>query len=100
MLPPTAVEQFPPFDCGAQDKGRSGFAREGCFVGPGTEFRALQVWPYATVRGGTQAQGQAAQQRVRRTVLQTATSFRFHFGRLADGRWRLLFMDLRVPCSA
>ncbi|TYZ10028.1 hypothetical protein FY528_09175 [Hymenobacter lutimineralis] len=97
---PVSVAQFPRFDCGAQGEGRSGFAQEGCFAGPGAAFQTLDVWPYATLRGGTAAQGKAAQQRVLRTVLQTNTGFRFHFGRGADGRWRLLYLDLRVPCSA
>ena len=55
-----------------------------------------------TVKGGTAAQGQAAQGRTMRSVLQTQSGFRFHFAKSAGagGRWRLIFLDLRVSCSA
>ncbi|MBF9239308.1 hypothetical protein I2I05_18090 [Hymenobacter sp. BT683] len=89
-------------DCALQTKDNAGFARQGCFAGPATAFRALDLWGSATVKGGTAAQGQAAQGRTVRSVLQTRTGFRFHFAKSAGvgGRWRLIFLDLRVPCSA
>ena len=96
------VPQLPEADCGLQTKQNAGFARQGCFAGPATAFRALDVWPSATVKGGTSAQGKAAQGRAVRTVLQTRTGFRFHFAKSAGagGRWRLIFIDLREPCIA
>ena len=96
------VPQLPEADCGLQTKQNAGFARQGCFAGPATAFRGLDVWPSATVKGGTAAQGKAAQGRTVRTVLQTRTGFRFHFAKSAGvgGRWRLIFIDLREPCIA
>jgi hypothetical protein len=94
--------QLPNADCGLQTKQNAGFAHPGCFSGPATAFRGLDFWPYATVQGGTAAQGQAAQGRTVRTVLQTRTGFRFHFAKSAGagGRWKLIFIDLREPCIA
>ena len=96
------VPLLPEADCGLQTKQNAGFARQGCFAGPATAFRALDVWPSATVKGGTAAQGKAAQGRAVRTVLQTRTGFRLHFAKSAGagGRWRLIFIDLREPCIA
>ncbi|SFP89053.1 hypothetical protein [Hymenobacter arizonensis] len=96
------LKQLPAADCALQTKQNAGFAQQGCFSGPATAFRALDFWPSATVKGATAAQGKAAQGRTVRSVLQTRTGFRFHFAKSAGagGRWRLIFMDLRQPCSA
>ena len=97
-----AVRQLPEADCGLQTKQNAGFAQQGCFSGPATAFRGLGFWASATVKGGTAAQGKAAQGRTGRTVLQTRTGFRFHFAKSAGvgGRWQLIFIDLREPCIA
>lgn len=97
---PVAVTQLPKFDCGQQTDSTSGFTRDGCFVSSAADFHRLDVWPYATVQGGTAAAGKAAQARALRTILQTRFSFKFHFAKSADGTWRLVFLDLRIPCSA
>ncbi|WP_070726740.1 hypothetical protein [Hymenobacter lapidarius] len=96
------MHHLPEADCGLQTKQNAGFAQSGCFAGPATAFRRLDLWPSATVKGGTAAQGKAAQGRTVRTVLQTRTGFRFHFAKSAGagGRWRLIFIDLREPCMA
>lgn len=96
------ARQLPSADCGLQTKQNAGFAHLGCFSGPATAFRRLDFWPHATVKGGTAAQGQAAQGRTVCTVLQTKTGFQFHFAKSAGagGRWKLIFIDLREPCMA
>ncbi|MDB5267794.1 MAG: hypothetical protein JWP58_834 [Hymenobacter sp.] len=96
------LKQLPEADCGLQTKQNAGFAQQGCFTGPATAFRSLDLWASATVKGGTAAQGKAAQGRTGRSVLQTRTGFRFHFAKSAGagGRWRLIFIDLRTPCIA
>ncbi|WP_035564582.1 hypothetical protein [Hymenobacter sp. IS2118] len=96
------VPQLPEPDCDLQTRQNAGFAQSGCLSGPAITFRSLDFWPGATVKGGTAAQGKAAQGRTMRTVLQTRTGFRFHFAKSAGvgGRWRLIFIDLREPCSA
>ena len=77
------------------------FAEAGCFSGPSVAFRALNFWQTATIRGGNRNQGQAAQGRCVRGVLQTSTGYQFHFSKSAGagGRWRLVFVDLRGGCS-
>lgn len=92
---PQAVAKLPVPTCPAGT-----FAREGCFSGPATGFRALDFWPQATLKGGTRQQGQAAQGRAMGTVLQTRTGYQYHFSKSAGagGRWRLVFIDMRGAC--
>ncbi|GAB3868328.1 hypothetical protein GCM10028824_12910 [Hymenobacter segetis] len=97
---PLVVAQFPEIDCGDYGHGRSGFARDGCFAGPAADFQAVDIWSRTRLKGGTAAQGRAAQARVGRTVLHTLSGWRFHFVKApgAGGRWHLVFVDLRAPC--
>lgn len=92
-------QEFPEFDCGWMDRGRSGYAADGCFFRDATDFKNSDMWRYADLNPQQEEQVQRMQQQVQKTVLHTRSSFRFHFAH--DGnRWRLLFADLRVPCSA
>lgn len=93
---PQAVAKLPTAACPA-----STFAEEGCFAGPSAPFRALDFWKTAAIKGGNRNQGQAAQGRCVRGVLQTRSGYQFHFSKSAGvgGRWRLVFIDLRGVCK-
>ncbi|GHA74498.1 hypothetical protein [Pontibacter akesuensis] len=93
-------QTLPSFDCANMDQGSTGFAEDGCFYTTATEdFRNTDMWKYASLTKEQATQVQQLQQQVDVTVLHTASSYRFHFG-YRNGRWHLLFADLRVPCSA
>ncbi|TPE43895.1 hypothetical protein [Pontibacter mangrovi] len=93
-------EAFPAFDCAAMDGGATGFSEDGCFYTFNTaDFQRTDMWKYASLSEQEARQVQELQQQVQATVLHTGTSYRFHFG-YRNGRWLLLFADLRVPCSA
>lgn len=94
-------ETFPSFSCADMDGGASGYAEDGCFYSTNTsEFQNTDMWQYDASLSEQQArQVQELQQQVDVTVLHTLSSYRFHFG-YRNGRWQLLFADLRVPCSA
>ena len=92
-------QEFPPFNCAWMDRGRSGYAEDGCFYHNTTDFKTTDMWQYANLEPQQEQHVQQMQQQVQKTVLHTPSSYRFHFAH--DGeRWRLLFADLRVPCSA
>ncbi|GAB3529387.1 hypothetical protein GCM10027443_08600 [Pontibacter brevis] len=92
-------QEFPKFDCAWMDRGRTGFAEDGCFFRNTTDFKNTDMWRYANLTPQQEEQVQQMQQQVQKTVLHTHSSFRFYFAH--DGeRWRLLFADLRMPCSA
>ena len=95
-----AVAQFPEIDCGDRVNGRSGFESDGCFSGPAADFQTMDLRARTRLKGGTVAQGRAAQRRVARTVLHTRSGFRFHFAKApgTGGHWYLVFVDLRSPC--
>ncbi|MCX2739473.1 hypothetical protein [Pontibacter anaerobius] len=93
-------EEFPAFDCADMDGGATGFAEDGCFYTFITsDFQNTDIWQYAELTKQQEAQVQELQRQVQATVLHTGTAYRFHFG-YRNGRWLLLFADLRVPCSA
>ncbi|MFD3003271.1 hypothetical protein ACFS7Z_23110 [Pontibacter toksunensis] len=92
-------QEFPEFNCAWMDRGRTGFAADGCFYKNTTDFKTSDMWKYASLEDEQEKHVQQMQQQVQKTVLHTRSYFRFHFAH--DGeRWRLLFADLRMPCSA
>ena len=92
-------QEFPEFDCAWMDRGRTGYAADGCFYKNTTDFKSSDMWQYASLEKQQEKHVQQMQQQVQKTVLHTRSSYRFHFAH--DGeRWRLFFADLRVPCSA
>ncbi|WP_400192227.1 hypothetical protein [Hymenobacter sp. B81] len=98
-LRPEPVDTLPRATCDGRPGNEAGFARLGCLLAPHRDAGLNGIWPHATLRGGTVAQGQAALARISHTVLQTRSGFRFHWARTAQG-WRLVLVDLRIPCSA
>lgn len=93
-------QAFPSFSCADMDGVASGYAEDGCFYSTNTsEFQNTDMWKYASLSEQQARQVQELQQQVDMTVLHTLSSYRFHFG-YRNGRWILLFADLRVPCSA
>jgi len=92
-------QEFPRFDCAWMDKGRSGYAADGCFYHNTTDFKTSDMWRYASLSPQQEQEVQQLQQQVLKTVLHTRSSYRFYF--TYDGTyWRLLFADMRTPCSA
>ncbi|MDX5437960.1 MAG: hypothetical protein LPK03_12235 [Pontibacter sp.] len=93
-------QDFPKFNCADMDGAATGFEEDGCFYSTSTAaFRNADMWKYADLNEQQAAQIQQLQQQIEATVLHTSSSFKFHFG-YRNGRWQLLFADLRVPCSA
>lgn len=92
-------QEFPEFNCAWMDRGRTGYAADGCFYKNTTDFKSSDMWKYASLDGEQEKNVQQMQQQVQKTVLHTRSYYRFHFAH--DGeKWRLLFADLRMPCSA
>ncbi|WP_181307576.1 hypothetical protein [Rufibacter sp. XAAS-G3-1] len=91
-----AVQTLPTLTCQGDDDN---FARRGCFVADAVAFRESEAPKFAGL--STQEENNAAQTQllVNKTVLHTKSGFKFHFGRI-KGNWRVLFIDLTVPCSA
>ncbi len=90
------VQVLPTLTCGGENNN---FSREGCFVAEATAFRKSDAYQYAGLPPDEQKKIAQTQLLVSRTVLHTGSGFKFHFGQI-KGQWRVLFIDLTVPCSA
>jgi hypothetical protein len=92
-------ESLPTFNCEGQTAGNSGYSKEGCFVADANAFRETEIYKFAGLSEDEQNHIKKMLPLVQKTVLQTSSSYQFHFGQL-NGKWKVLFIDLRVPCSA
>ena len=92
-------EPFPAFDCAVMEGGKTGYAKDGCFVWKPEKFKTSGYWNYASLSETEIKQVNASFPNVLSSVLHTQTSFEFHFGYLG-GHWRVLFAKIIYPCSA
>ena len=92
-------EALPTFNCGGQTDGNTGYNKEGCFAADAAEFRKTEIHKYASLPETELKNIEATLPIVQTTVVQTASSYRFHFG-FINNAWKVLFIDLRIPCSA
>lgn len=92
-------ESLPTFTCGSEIKPEGGYSKEGCFAGDADEFRKNEIYKHASLPDTEVSHIEKMLTLVRKTVVQTESSYRFHFG-FINGRWKILFIDLRIPCSA
>lgn len=94
-------EAWPTFDCADMDydRGQSGYSKDGCFVSAPDKFQKSAYWDYASLSEADVKRLLSALPLLQKSVLHTATSFEFHFGKV-DGQWQLLFAKLIYPCSA
>jgi len=92
-------EELPTFNCEGQTAGNTGYSKEGCFAADAAEFRKNEIYKYASLPEAEMKKIEDTLPFVQTTVVQTSSSYRFHFGFL-NGTWKVLFIDLRIPCSA
>ncbi|WP_210488091.1 hypothetical protein [Rufibacter aurantiacus] len=90
------VKALPTITCQSEDNN---FARQGCFSADAAAFRKNEAYKYAGLPAQEEQKVHQTQLLVSKTVLHTKSGFRFHFGQI-NGQWRVLFIDLSVPCSA
>lgn len=92
-------EPLPSFNCEGQTAGSTGYSKEGCFVADAEVFRKTEIHKYASLPENELKNIDKTLPLVQKTVLQTSSSYQFHFGQI-NGKWKILFIDLRIPCSA
>ena len=92
-------EELPTFNCEGATAGNTGYSKEGCFAADAEEFRQNEIYKYASLPEQEIKNIVASLPIVQKTVVQTSSSYRFHFG-FINGAWKVLFIDLRIPCSA
>lgn len=92
-------EDLPTFNCDGTTDANTGYSKEGCFAADAAEFRKTEIYKYASLPEQEVKNIKATLPLVQKTVVQTSSSYRFHFGYL-NNSWKVLFIDLRIPCSA
>ena len=92
-------EELPTFNCEGATAGNTGYSKEGCFAADAAEFRKNEIYKYASLPEQEIKNIETTLPFVQRTVVQTSSSYRFHWG-FINNAWKVLFIDLRIPCSA
>ena len=89
-------EELPKVNCDS----KSFWTKEGCFVQQINTFKDEKIW---TVGDGLEKSDltmfEDLAKSISRTAINTSLNARYYFGRL-DGKWYLIFADLRKPCEA
>ncbi|QHL87624.1 hypothetical protein GU926_09305 [Nibribacter ruber] len=80
-------------------EGEDAYAQKGCFVADAVAFRKNTAVQYTELPAAQKKTIALTQLLVTKTVLHTASGFKFHFAQI-EGQWRVLFIDLMIPCSA
>lgn len=92
-------EGLPKHSCDKISKTRSGYEKEGLFVGSPQGFIKSTMWKNTDLNKTSKQNIEKVVPFLSRTVIHTASSFKFHFGQV-NGQWKIFFIDLSVPCSA
>ena len=90
-------DSIPKIDCGS----KSLWTKEGCFVWKVNGLAAAQVtlWKYCNLSKEEQLEVDTWAPEVSYTAINTVLHARYYFSHI-NGKWYLLFVDLRRPCSA
>jgi hypothetical protein len=91
-------EELPVLNCNGQNNDNAGYSKEGCFAGTALEFRSSQFYRENNLTTNETKNIEAALSLIQATVLQTSSSYRFHFGKV-NSQWKVFFVDLRMPCN-
>jgi hypothetical protein len=90
-----AIDSLPKVTC----EGEDAYAQKGCFVADAAAFRKNTAVQYTELPAPQKKTIAQTQLLLNKTVLHTPSGFKFHFAQL-NGQWRVLFIDLMIPCSA
>lgn len=89
------AEELPKVDCDA----KSHWTKDGCFIREVNSFRDEKIWEFASLDENSKAAVSELAQLISFTAINTSLNARYYFA-MIDGKWYLLFADLRTPCSA
>lgn len=88
-------EEIPKPDC----EQSSSWSKTGCFTNEHNTFKEEKIWEYAGLPDGDAKKVEELAAQINRVVVNTALNMKMYF-MLKNGSWYLVFLDLRVPCSA
>lgn len=88
-------EEVPQPDCDQP----SYWSKNGCFTTEHNTFRQDKIWEYAGLPDGDAKKVEELAAKIDRVVVNTSLNMKMYF-MLKNGSWYLVFLDLRMPCSA
>ncbi len=75
------------------------WSKEGCFVQQVNTFKDENIWKYCGLSKEDEAKVEKLAQTISFEVINTFLNARYYFSKV-DGKWFLVFADLRRPCEA
>lgn len=75
------------------------WSKDGCFTSEHNTFEESKIWEYAGLSDNDSKAAEELSSKIGRVVVNTSLNMRMYF-MLKDGGWYLVFLDLRIPCSA
>lgn len=88
-------EELPQPDC----SGKLYWTKSGCFTSEENTFKTSRIWDYAALNENDSKKAEELAAKITRVVVNTEMNMRFYFAEM-NGTWYLVFLDMRVPCSA
>lgn len=87
-------EELPRVNCDT----KSFWTKEGCFVQQINNFKDEKIWTYCGLKKEDEAKIEKLAQAIALTVINTSLNTRYYFSQI-NGKWHLVFVDLRRPCA-
>lgn len=75
------------------------WSKNGCFTSETNTFKESRIWESAGLNDNDANKAKELADKITRVVVNTEMNMRFYFAEIS-GTWYLLFLDMRVPCSA
>jgi hypothetical protein len=91
------VDDLPIVDCD-YEKDNSAYNKTGCFVKDTNKLSSEKIWEYTEIDEAMKKEIVKAASLISISVINTF-NYRYYFAQI-NKNWYLLFIDLRIPCSA
>jgi hypothetical protein len=92
---PLLFEELPVQDC---DNPPEFYSKSGCYVNSTNDLGGSSIWDYCNFTDEEKKRAIEAAEMIAYTVVNTG-GYKAYFS-LMENQWVLLFIDLRIPCSA
>jgi hypothetical protein len=86
---------LPKIDCAS----KTFWTKEGCYVQEINTFKTEKIWTYCGLSKAEEAKVEELAQKISLTAVNTSFSARYYFAQI-EGKYYLVFVDLRRPCEA
>ena len=88
-------EELPKVNCDS----KTFWTKGGCFSQQVNTFKDEKIWTYCGLSKKDEAKVEETVKTISYTIINTAMNARYYFSQI-DGKWYLMFVDLRRPCQA